>query len=39
VSEAITASAKWYRAAADGEDLASLTRREAREFLERAGSR
>jgi CDP-glucose 4,6-dehydratase len=44
VSEAITASAKWYRAAADGEgtdseDLASLTRREVREFLERAGSR
>jgi CDP-glucose 4,6-dehydratase len=36
VSEAIVSTAKWYRAAADGHDLAALTRSETREFLERA---
>lgn len=39
VSEAIAAAAKWYRAAAEGDDLAALTRSEVQKYLEQVGGR
>ncbi|WP_375313597.1 CDP-glucose 4,6-dehydratase [Bradyrhizobium sp. A5] len=39
VSEAIASAAKWYRSAAEGEDLAALTRSEVQKLLERVGGR